>query len=492
MNSDIYDDNNKITEKYEKKIVDENSIKYHNKSSILRSEIIVLDENDIQSVIDGNLSDEKKKELLRGIISNINLEDKKSEEYASYIFRYLLNRDGSYDDNEIEFITYYTIYLNYHKMKYDLHGNVRSGYEDAKMPSVSIDQHVYGLDNAYAAYGLSTVFISSELSIKPFREGDKDSLFSYLQIISHEMVHYKQDYEATHGLLTESSFNNILHEVIVQQEYDDANRNYRFREIEVEAQIESMRYAIELAQEFFPSYASFQERMFVERENYLMEEALSFQFDDASIFALRDFYDIGLLSIAVSSGTKRVGPRKLLEKYPQLLSFFHENGQMRSEEELLLRYKELKDNNSSIANIYEMFLVYIYHKDPILRNTNLSSDLLNAKKDFIYSQIQKENNYIEQIKEMIYYRERSIRKIVKRWDINIEEIIEQRRKRIESYKMFLESIIEINEIDISTLSEIIDKQLNDYRKILDKIKKNIEIENIMTIDSVYDNDNKTK
>ena len=93
---------------------------------------------------------------------------------------------------------------------------------------------------------------------------------------------------------------------------------------------------------------------------------------------------------------------------------------------------------------------------------------------------------------MIYYRERSIRKIVKRWDINIEEIIEQRRKRIKAYKMFLESIIEVNEIDISTLSEIIDKQLNDYRKILDKIKKNIEIENIMTIDSVYDNDNKIK
>ncbi len=462
-------------DKYKNK--DFESIKLHSEDNIQET-VQEIKETNVQLLIEGALAEEEKSILLKRLKTNLQLEDSESQEYASSIFHYLLNREGPYEDSEVEFITFFIIYLNYRKIKYDENGNIRQGYEKARIPEIKVSPYIPEAESALAAYALSTVYISSELCIKPFQEGDKDSLFAYIQALSHEMVHYRQDYEAYHGLLTESSFKCILEQSIRLQEYDDNEINYRFRETEVEAQVESMQYAIELAQEYFPSYVSFQQKMLLSRENYLMEEALSFQYDDENSLALRDFYDIGLLSIAVATGIKRNNRTiDLLERFPQLLAFFNENKSIRSEEELLIGYQYAKETNNPISNIYEQFLVYIYHKEPNLQNTSLSSELLQVKKEFIINQIEKEKIFLEQIEYMIHYQEHSITKITQRWKLNVEEIIRQRKERITHYKSFLESISELSEED--EIHNIIEIELNTYEILLDKIDKNIAIDNML-------------
>ncbi len=451
-----------------------------------QSHVVKIEEIEIKSLLEESLTKEEKSFLLGKIISNLQLEDIASQEYASSIYHYLLNREGTYEESEINFITFFTIYLNYRKIKYDEEGNVRQGYNKVRIPSIEVTPYVQESESALAAYSLSTVYISSELSINPFKDGDKDCLFAYIQALSHEMVHYRQDYEASHGLLTESSFKCILEQAIRWQEYDDNSLNYRFRETEVEAQIESMQYAVELAQEYFPSYLSFQEEMLFRRENYLMEEALSFQYDDEKILALRDFYDIGLLSIAVAKGIQRNNITiDLLKVYPQLLAFFDENKNIRSEEELLKGYQFAKETNNPISNIYEQFLVYIYHKEPNLQNESLSSELLQIKRSFIISQIEKEKKFLEQIEYMIHYREHAITRITRRWKLNVEEIIKQRKERIKYYKAFIESRSEFSETD--EIQNIINIELNAYELLLDKIDKTVAIDNML--DKVIKNAN---
>ena len=57
------------------------------------------------------------------------------------------------------------MYLNYRKAKYDENGNVRSGYEHMKMPKLDISDSIAGEEDALAAYGLSTVFVTVNPSL---------------------------------------------------------------------------------------------------------------------------------------------------------------------------------------------------------------------------------------------------------------------------------------------------------------------------------------
>ena len=451
--------------------------------------IIKIEESELNAIMNQTIEVEKKRIIFQKIISNSYLEDKTSQEYASSLYTYLLNKEGSYDDAEVEFITYYTIYLNYKKIKYDEEGEIRHGYEQVEMPSVEIDSYVAKSETAKAAFANDTVYISYENSIRAFQEGDKNSLFEYIQALSHEMVHYRQDYEASHGLLTESSFKSIIEKAIRLQSYDDNAHNYRFRETEVEAQLESMEYAVELARRYFPKYIEFQEQMLLRRENYLLEEALSFQYDDENIIALRDFYDIGLLSIAVSNGLE-INQIKidLLKQYPQLQAFFNKNREIRSEEELLKGYRISKAYYNPIANIYEQFLVYIYHKEPSLMNTSLPPNVLKIKRDFIISQLKKEQDYLNEIEYMIHYSEHTIKRISTRWGLKVQEIINQRKERIKSYKQFLESTSDYSmEEDIQNIIEL---EISSYEKILDKIKISVDINDIQDKEIIEDNNKK--
>ena len=70
---------------------------------------------------------------------------------------------------------------------------------------------------------------------------------------------------------------------------------------------------------------------------------------------------------------------------------------MRSEEELLIAYQYLLKDNNELANIYEQFLVYIYHKEDIIGNKNLPTQLIEVKKMFILRQVKKELEAIEMI-----------------------------------------------------------------------------------------------
>lgn len=398
--------------------------------------------SDVQAFFEGLLSEQDMELLFDKLISNVLVNDEESKKYASKVFYYLLNREGEYNQAEIVFITEYLVYLNYYHFKYDEDGNIRNGYHEAIMPDIDIVPFISDDHLMKASFSSNTLSISSILSILPFQKGDKKSLFSYIQILCHEMIHYRQDYEAKYGLLTNSSFRGILFAAIKGQDFDDSVRNYHFRDVEVEAQAESMKTAILIVKNFMPDYSSFIKEMSENRNDYLLSEAFSFQLDDQGTLALRDFYDIGLLSVAISNNTN------LLRKFPQLGLFFNDNGQMQSEEKLLDGYQTAKKTNKDVANIYEMFLVYLYQKEEILKNISLSPELLSVKRSFIRKQIEVEETYLETIEQILSKHPYLIQKIrnASHFDVNVSEIIQLRRRRIERYQAFL------GEKDINNIS----------------------------------------
>lgn len=478
---------NNNTKNYNKNI-------YENTSSFMKTEIndITDEEYKVLFLIDTN--EQIKDNIIKNIISNIFLNDSLSIKRAHSLFEYLVNREGGYSDSEINFITYYIVFLNYHRFKYDEKGNERIEYKEAKTPIIKMTsaEEIPNFEKTLAAYSSigNMILVNKDLSIEPFRDGNKDELFSYIQILSHEMIHYRQSYEASHGILTPSSFNGIVSNIIRVQSFDDHKKNYRFRHEEVEAQIESMEYAIEVAKEFFPDYIDFQEKMLAEKEDYLLEEALSMQQDDTSALVLRDFYDIGGLSVTISQK-----PDYYLSRYPQLLVFFNNQGQIRNEKELLRDYVFAQEENNPIADVYEQFLVYIYHKDDILSNTDLPNNVLLAKKAFISLQVKKEEKYLSQIKQIIDDHKQKVRsKAV--WEAHhVEDIVKLRKQRLQGYHEFLSSVGEkIDNTDdiIRELQDII----NDYEDIIieiDKTKQLDEIlkDNVIEFDDKY-NDNNNK
>lgn len=443
-------------------------------------------EEEYQSILQNNISESKKEILFKRLISNILLEDKQSEEYASSVYRYLLNREGEYSSSEIDFITRYTIYLNYHRIKYDEDGKVKPGYEKLSMPKINVEDRISETEDILAGYALSTVLISRDLIITPWKNGNKEKLFQFIQALSHEMVHYKQDYEAREGMLTLSSFKEILSAAARGQQYDDEERNYYFRDIEVEAQVESMTYAVEIGQEYLPDIISAQRIMLQKKEDYLIEEALSFQYDDESTLALRDFYDIGMLSVAVANGVEILGNKiDLLERYPQLNAFFNENRQMRSEEELLTAYQYLLKDNNELASIYEQFLVYIYHREDVMKNQNLPIELIEIKRMFILRQVRKELKTLN----IIHQLEKDGKRIerLEKWGLNIEKIVRLRKQRLELYYQFLKSL-QTNEKETC---EIIKSTIDEYEIVLKDLGSKKNLEEIMknTIEKKLDDNN---
>lgn len=446
-----------------------------------------ITEEEYQLLMHNDISGSKKSKIIKRLLDYLIREDEKSKEYASNYYYYLLNRDGSYDEEEIDFITRYTIYLNYHRIKYDEEGKVKPGYEYVGMPKIMVIDKIDESEETQtlAGYAMNTVVISRDFSITPWRDGDKEKLFGYIQALCHEMVHYKQDYEAKNGMLTMSSFKEIIWMATTQQSFDDEH-NYRFREIEVEAQIESMLYAVEIGRQYLPREVTAHEAMLQSREQYLMEEALSFQQDDENTVALRDFYDIGLLSIAVATGIKRNEKEiDLLEKYPQLLAFFNENRQMRSEEELLEGYQVSLKTNQEVASIYEEFLVYIYQKESVIHNQELKPELREVKKLFILKQVKKEIEMLETIKAMSKKTDDSIERL-KKWGLDIEEIIRQRKERLKIYEEFLSSYEAEEQDDVEIIKgikeqyDIILKEIGDkcaLEEMIDNDIKPVEIDN---------------
>lgn len=462
-----------------------NNIKGKNNNNYTRMEPIT--EEEYQLLMHNDISGSKKSKIIKRLLDYLIREDEKSKEYASNYYYYLLNRDGSYDEEEIDFITRYTIYLNYHRIKYDEEGKVKPGYEYIGMPKIMVIDKIGESEETQtlAGYAMNAVIISRDFSITPWRDGDKEKLFGYIQALSHEMVHYKQDYEAKNGMLTMSSFKEIIWMATTKQPFDDEH-NYRFREIEVEAQIESMLYAVEIGRQYLPREVTAHEAMLQNREQYLMEEAFSFQQDDENTVALRDFYDIGLLSIAVANGIEILGNKiDLLDRYPQLCAFFNENRQMRSEEELLMAYQYLLKDNNELANIYEQFLVYIYHKEDIIGNKNLPTQLIEVKKMFIIRQVRKELKSLD----IIHQLEKEGKSIgrLEKWGLDIEKIIRLRKERLELYYQFLSSLQSYEK----ETCEIIKGAIKEYEIVLDKIGSKKELQDIIynTIDKGPDDNN---
>lgn len=491
--NDNSNNNNNIIEK--NKFSNEKIFRDLETIEFLSDSLLEITNEEYQSVLTGNVSEANKKEIFHKIISNIILDDSYSKEQAREIYRYLLNRDGSYDDAEVEFISYYTIYLNYYRTKYDENGRVKPGYEDVRMPKLVFispdeDEEFQSL-NILAAYqaGLNVVYVNRDSSALSFRDGGKEELFSYLQCLSHEMVHHRQAFEANNGILNPSSFNYIVSSIIRIQSFDAAESNYRFRREEVEAQIESMRYVVELGKEFLPEYTDFQIKMTASREDYMLEEALSMQHDDMDTLVLRDFYDIGGLSVAVANNPL------LLKKFPQLLSFFDRSGDMRSEEELLRGYQSAVSLGNSVADIYEEFLVYMYHKEPVIKNTNLSPQLLAVKKDLISMQVRKELVKLTKIKRIVDDHKKKIGSSAVWEKFHTEGIVEMRKKRLELYYNFLSDVGIIQAGDEELLNEL-SMMVDTYDNIIIDLEKNIMINDLLDedinnkLDSFIDNNSK--
>ena len=418
------------------------------------------------AIFDSATKEGEKRKILLRLVSNTILGDLFSQERANNIFRYLLNKDGSYDDAEVEFITYYTVYLNYREMACNKNGKIKNKiYAKAVLPEIifATPEQSYVVEDSFAAYDgrINTIFINVPVSVVPFKDGDKDKLFNYLQYISHEMVHFRHVFETKSGILSPASFYSFISNTIKYQHFDDQDNNYRFRKEEVSAQIESMNFVFKLGREFFPEYVKYQEYMLNVREKYMLEEVFSMQQDNTGAAVLRDFYDIGGLCVAVGDR-----PDFFLKGFPQLLAFFDYSGHLKSEEKLLKMYRFLRITNAPLKEIYEEFLIYIYNRGENLTNVDLPLEFLSLKKEFIFEQIEVELIKLDQIKRFVDMNIIRIGTSDEVWgENNTRDIVQQRKKRIKAYYSFL-SNIKIEGEDDRILLDDLENMMSDYNDII--------------------------
>lgn len=452
----------------------------------LNNEVVKVSTSEYNSLFRPDVSDDVKLEIFQKIISNILLEDFYSKQQASDFFKYLLNRDGSYSESEVMFISYYVLYLNYCRIKYDERALPRAGFENIELPKLvfATASELPDFDNkkTLAAYSYvdNTVYVNLDSKALAFMDnGDKDKLFAYLQYLSHEMVHYRQAAEADSGMLSVSAFNHILSFIIRNQQFDSDDENYRFRDWEVEAQIESMKYAVELGREYFPQYIEFQERMLRRREDYMLEEALSMQNDDTNFSVLRDFYDIAALNVVMASEDRNT-LNFLFRKFPQLNIFYDKSGCMRSEESLLQGYSTAMKIDASVASIYEKFLVYLYNWSESANNANLPDDLLREKVNFISAQVEKELFYLSVIEKIVDDHKEKIGGRGRVWEkFHTKRTVRMRKRRLQLYYEFLSSVT-IGQ-DSKVLSDI-EAMINSYDIIISKF------DNFTMINKMLDSD----
>ena len=447
-----------------------------------RSSVVDIN-NDYSRYLNDELNDEQTRRFYNNIFNNLILNDDNTKRIAENIYTSLLNKTGEYTNLDIEYMSRYTIYYNYYHIKYDENGNVRPGYENCEIPTYRETDLNPGepLDttNPVTLAGFvpdyEVVVVDSRFTIDRIRSGDKTALLSYIHSLCHEMVHYKQHYEAKSGICTDSALYYIFDKIIRLTDFDNRDQNYWFRDHEVEAELEGMRQAISIGERYMPTEIEAIKRVSRKREEKLLRETISLQYDDTQTSALRDFYTIGVLITFFQSGDLAVQDlsKKTFITYPQLENFIDPSGKIKSEVELLDRYRVARLANNPIAKIYEMFLIYIYSRDDVM-NINLSSERLSEKRLFISNQVRKEIHLLTQLTKLVDGRETSV-KITNTFSVNIEQVVRLRIERLEKYRIFLKSVDFDRTHNHDDVLDELDFVINSYHGLYNKaLEQNID------------------
>ena len=433
-----------------------------------------------QKFINGfKLSEKQKLELFNNLISNVFTNTEKLI-MANQVYKSLLNKGNKHTNAEMIFLTQFTVFQSYRMTKVLKYGPHNPMYEDYVLPELRIRYDV-PKETRFAAFqeepGIIEVNYENFMAHYISRPFDRKSQFliDYLHVICHEMTHNRQMYEAFHGFMTKSAFDYICRQYFYYENFD-SETNYRYRQIEIEAELDGMRQTIEISRSYTPELQKETEMIVKDSEQILLETASSIQYASINgLFYLTDEYDVrGIIQVVKNK------PQSL-QRFPQLTHLFDVNtGELVSEERLLSIYQSCKGAPIKADLIYEQFLIYKYcnldsMKD--LRNTNLPPDLLELKTEFIKEQLYKECDYCKKIMRLLN-SPRLLRVNQEFMKNQAPNILDMRRKRIFLYMEYLKRVkVDQSLIDLSNeILKMFDEAYKEYfqeyvdlNKVNDKI-----------------------
>ena len=316
-----------------------------------------------------NGEDLKKKEMIylfQTIISNAEY-DLEMEKKADKLYTKILNLDRKYSFAECVFFTQYSTFIWIKKQKYDSNGKIKEEYKDLKMPRLFFAKGIlFRVKNAGAYQSRNKVV---------FNGINNCSFEQHLHVLYHELTHYKQWYELNNSFVTQSAIN-YFKCIILAAKKGEYNRNYDFKEAEVEAETEGFVEVIEVLKKYAMNKYEVIEKRLKEKENIIRMQALSFQSDEESNFYETYTYNVQEISNYLKKD------KQLMKIYKFLSIFYSKNGILKNEEELLKSYKESKQNDKVDITIFYEFFLYLYDKG--ISDIKLSDDLYKEKCEIIY------------------------------------------------------------------------------------------------------------
>lgn len=165
-----------------------------------------------------------------------------------------------------------------------------------------------------------------------------------LNIIHHELEHYKQDCEVSKGVLNESSFSSIkdilFRIYFSNSEFNEYKTNYEYREVEREANVNGWRDTAKLLQTYAKDtkFKEIEQAYYISRKTN-MEKANSWQkkkINDKEKKITIETYNVKNLIEIVKDNPN------LLRNYPQLKEFFDDNGKIYSPFTFFEKYTKLE------------------------------------------------------------------------------------------------------------------------------------------------------
>ena len=427
------------------------------------------------------ISEEKKIVLMNCIIFNLE-NNEECKKMADEIYGKILNSGRKLSFAEIIFVIQYTTYLKYYDIKYDKKTKkVKEGYEDFELPNLFLEAS-HPNNNVYANHnqkeGISFFyknFLYKYVNFNNKKNSKKielpfELLLDLIRIINHEMIHHQQHYESSHNFLTESSFNyikyTIFRETSSTEHRDEYHINYRFKEIEVEANITGVEDAIRIAQKYAPELTKELQSVISNRENLITQQAISFQLPNRGPALLTEEYNAKHLIYSVKKDPQ------WLKRYPQLQFFFNLDGSLKSEEELLREYSNFeKRSNEKSLDLFDEIFTYLYGVEHKTLNVDLPDDLIQVKIRIISKLLKKEAQNVD----IVSYLKISHPEFVPSFYITI---IQKREERIMKYLSYLSNVKNHlmrhnkNEEEVAKIDDLIELS-NDLLTINHLMKKNI-------------------
>ena len=453
-------------------------------------------EGDIDYYVDkylvGELSIEEEKDFYNLLLSNLENPDPEIREsakfYADSLYKFILQSDIRLSAEDIIFIGHYTMFLNYEKMKYDEQGNIREGYEEMTIPSFRIYKKFNNNNNGRCKVGFFSgsndkSYVGIDYNVSDCSSSEQK--FSYIQAISHEMRHFQQYYEFKKRILNDHSFGYYISGLSENKE-----DNYWFENIEIDAEEYGDRQVIDIIDKYARDSEKEKLRQIYKKHlEYLqINKSLAYAFYRDSKVYLTDVADIMWIfkemddSLSfdeeneeeIESGQSTftdffVDELKTFGLIPDIFVFTTDKRLVLvSEQKLLDSYYSIEPDKKDII---ERALKFLYSLDNDGRK-KYSLDYENiispTKIRFIKEQLDKEEQFLEDIKKIQKYPDSLIRGDRSILFSNlINDIINIRIKRIQYYEKTLKFVDKM----LASRTELLINRFND---VLHELSSNDE------------------